>query len=129
VGLKPDGTLHPQDPKRSGKQLESTDFPPLSSTEKRPPAIAGAWTNAGSRSIHLVNAQPGQVGNALVRPPNPTSPNNKLAEEVLPSVNSSPAKSPPMKSAVSGRDRGTGRSLTEQMGTMSMEEGNAVSCS
>lgn len=54
--------------------LQSTDFPPLSATEKRPSVVAGAWTNASStRSILITSPNPNPSNlqaNALVYHPN-----------------------------------------------------------
>lgn len=96
VGLKPDPTLHsthsnprspisprnangsnsaprawpPNQQSQAAALQSSADFPPLTSTEKRAPVVAGAWTNSSTRAIVLTAPSTSQQGNALVHHPN-----------------------------------------------------------
>ncbi|OSX64235.1 hypothetical protein POSPLADRAFT_1073817 [Postia placenta MAD-698-R-SB12] len=71
---RPGGPLHLTTPHQSQPVLQSTDFPPLSSSsapEKRLPVVSGAWQNPSStRSIIMPGPQGNPNGSVLVHYPN-----------------------------------------------------------
>lgn len=114
--------------------LQSADFPPLSSspTEKRPPVVAGAWTNPPStRAL-------GQVTSLVQRSPSAANPNRleetdrferpppRAAELYNPkmgpkrSSSNHSAKHSEKEDGIRGRDSG-GSTLADQVRTLSLE--------
>ncbi|CCL98600.1 uncharacterized protein FIBRA_00602 [Fibroporia radiculosa] len=77
------GQLHLAQAYQSQPELQSNDFPPLSSGPERRPPVGGAWTNASSmRSIMTPGSQSSstQHGSALVHYPN----SNQTSQNSIP---------------------------------------------